>query len=212
MNKVNQGRKFKPSYIAEYNLDWRESLICLHDNHYDRDEDIVLNIYKDQIIQTKDIPNTYDLLQRIADYNFNIIFSYLEVKLCLEKRVKDMSELSERFSKQEVENMLEEVYAEAGKIFNEINISINTRIISVVRDMLDCNEYAYLENHISSPYFIGGVLNPTDCIVFKNNAQQLLLPSLHLEELECLTSYVDDAEIMEIMIIPKKEGACVNVW
>lgn len=173
------------------NMDqWKleQELVGIHHNHFDRDKDLIRNLYLEIYEDSRRMPKLTEIEISIAEYNYDVCYRVSAIEFDTIYRKDALQTMQDLFSCSQRDlgkyiNTEEVIASEMDYLASEMfNAMCAGDTDECIRQALDILEVVYEDDSESGP-LATDIYNSRDThMVVTNDAQIVMFPDIHAEE------------------------------
>ena len=170
----------------------QSEIIGTSEDNFERDKEIIFNMYKEQFDDKKDIPLFSEIEKKVLEYNYDKCYeiSVIEFDASHRQEVEKVFYSSHNCGMTLNERVGIAIKQMADNMMNDIGWSYAEAITSCIRDSLNKSGAIY-EDDDSSNYLTRNIFADFNTFrVVANNAQIVMFQDIHMEE------YMYDSDLM----------------
>jgi len=170
--------------------------LIIPDNYVDREEHeiCILNSYKECVAECKGIPNYDDIAQDIINYNWEIFSEIAELDFYENYYPGN----EEGHDEQEIIDAIAQL---TDDWWEEHYYSLMSNVPEYIEDILDANDCCYEFSDSSEMITDYNIYHGGDVKIYKNDAQNIMFPEVHLEQMYFAKSDYLDEDILQVSVV-----------
>lgn len=166
-------------------LELEFEIIGIYDEHFERDKQIILELYKDLFAKQKRPPSLKSMEIEVMEYNYQLCYKISELEFDENYKADAITALKKSLAIGMVDLDIyfeSQISSMAIEMLNDYSWRYSLVISNCIRDSLQDAGAIYEDDDFGNPFFYDPLFDFAEQVIYVNNAQQVMFSDLYSEE------------------------------